>query len=151
VSAVKSVGSTTRLLINSRTDVALACQADGVHLRSDDVLASDARAIASRRTNFVVGVSCHTIEEVKLAWSHGADYAMFAPVFEKGGHPGSGLPVLKAACAVAQSFVIALGGITAESAQSCVQAGAAGVAGIRLFQDSNIGTIVESLNRPETT
>jgi len=144
---VKSVATGTKLLINSRIDVALACGAHGVHLRSDDIAASDARAIARSRSRFVVGVSCHDTSEVKSAWSHGADYALFAPVFEKDGLPGTGLVSLAAACHATPNFVIALGGITAANARSCKDAGARGVAGIRLFQDSPIGTLVEFLQR----
>jgi len=150
VSAVKVAGTHTRLLLNSRTDVALACGADGVHLRSDDISASDARAIARSRSGFVVGVSCHTPDEVRSAWSHGADYALFAPVFEKAGQPGRGLSRLREACSVAPKFVIALGGVTAGNATSCVQAGASGVAGIRLFQEDAIGTLVGSLQSSGT-
>lgn len=150
VAAVKSAGTAARLLINSRLDVALACGADGVHLRADDISASDARAVAVGRVKFIVGVSCHTLEEVQLAWSHGADFAIFAPVFEKEGRPGVGFAALQKACAVAPKFVLALGGITMENARSCFQAGAAGVAGIRLFQNSAIGTVVSSLTSFET-
>ena len=149
VDAVKSARSNTRLLINSRTDVALAAGADGVHLRADDVSASDARAIAGGRTGFLVGVSCHTLEEVRSAWSHGADHALFAPVFEKQGRPGCGLSALREACRVAPDFVIALGGITSVNASACRRAGAAGIAGIRLFQSTPVGTLVAGL-RSET-
>ena len=143
--AVRSTGSPTRLLINGRVDIALASQADGVHLRGDDIPASDARAIAAGRAGFVVGVSCHTVDQVRLAWSHGADFAVFAPVFEKNGKPGAGLSALRDACSVARNFVIALGGITLENARSCSKAGAVGVAGIRIFQTSRIGTLRKEL------
>ena len=145
---VRSAGSATRILINSRVDVALACRAGGVHLRSDDISASEARAIASEHTGFLVGVSCHTVEEVRLAWSHGADYALFGPVFEKKGQPGRGLAALRDACKVAPGFVIALGGITAGNARSCDRAGSAGIAGIRVFQSREatpVATLVTSL------
>ncbi len=140
VAAVKSAGTKTRLLINSRIDVALACGADGVHLRSDDITASDARAIARERLGFVVGVSCHTTDEVKAAWSHGANYVLFAPVFEKQRRSGQGLRALADACSVAPTCVFALGGVTVENASACRKAGAAGVAGIRLFQAAEIPT-----------
>lgn len=137
VGAVRSAGTATRLLINSRVDVALACGADGVHLRSDDIAASEARAIAGGRSQFLVGVSCHTEEAVRLAWSEGADFAVFAPVFEKEGKPGSGLAALRLACKAAPGCdVIALGGVTLENASACRTAGAAGIAGIRVFQQS---------------
>ena len=145
VEAIRKAGTVTRLLVNSRVDVALSSGADGVHLRSDDISASEARGIAKERPRFVVGVSCHMVEEVRSAWSHGADFAVFAPVFEKHGEAGSGLQALREACVATPGFVFALGGVTAGNVQSCVSAGAAGVAGIRLFQDNNIGTLVAML------
>jgi thiamine-phosphate pyrophosphorylase len=147
IAVVKSATTTARLLINSRTDVALACGADGVHLRSDDVTAADARAIAGGRKDFIVSVACHTVEEVKLAWSHGADFAVFAPVFEKDDRPGSGLHALRQACAVTPNFVIAMGGVTAENSNLCRKASAVGVAGIRLFQRSDARQLMSLLKR----
>lgn len=149
LAAVRLAGSNTRLLINSRTDVALAVGADGVHLRSDDVSAADARAVAASRPAFTVGVSCHTVEEVRSAWSQGADFAVFAPVFEKNGRPGAGLAALKQACQVAPHFVIALGGVTRQNARSCVTIGA-GIGGIRLYQQGDISTLVGYLAEAET-
>lgn len=153
VAAVRSQRSGTRLLINSRIDVALATGADGVHLRSEDVSAADARAMARGRSDFIVGVSCHTVDEVRLAWSQGADFAVFAPVFEKEGRPGGGLRALREACKAVPNFVVALGGITAGNAAACREAGANGVAGIRLFQNGSSSTLVSKLRQtgvPET-
>src|SRR4051794_10040879 len=80
-------GSRTRLLINARTDVALACGAHGVHLPANDLAASEVRAIFSRVNTgrAVVAVSAHSADEAAYAESHGADFAVFAPVFEKAG------------------------------------------------------------------
>ena len=86
----------TRLLVNTRTDIALAAGADGVHLRSSDISPRDVKAIwekHSQRTlthgplpsNPVIGVSCHTPEEVAQAAANEANFAVFAPVFEKKG------------------------------------------------------------------
>jgi thiamine-phosphate pyrophosphorylase len=88
---LESAETATRLLINSRIDIALATGADGVHLTSTDIAASDARAIWARSIrnskletrNMMLAVSCHTIDEVRFAEAHGADFAVFAPVFEK--------------------------------------------------------------------
>lgn len=152
-----------KLLINHRPDIALATGADGVHLRSDDISASDARSILSRNGNpgtqdWLVTVSCHTPAEVALAESHGADFAVFAPVFEKSGRAGSGLEALRQACtraiapnpkveagAVHPMPVLALGGITLENARTCVEAGAAGIAAIRLFQENDVAHVVARL------
>ncbi len=163
--ATRNSQLTTRLLINSRLDVALASGADGVHLRSDDISAADARAVwakaaGERRSatrDFLIGVSCHTAEEVRRAASDGADLAVFAPVFEKGGKQGIGITALRAACYATPSAitpepspmvripVLALGGVSLENARACLQAGAAGVAGIRLFQDNDMAEVVARL------
>ena len=142
--------SITRLLINSRTDVALACDADGVHLRSDDISASQVRSLwaqAGCPSRALVGVSCHSVAGVARAASERADFAVFAPVFEKkdaaNAHP-AGLSGLREACQLSIP-VLALGGITRENARSCLDAGAAGVAGIRLFQENEIAEVVREL------
>jgi thiamine-phosphate pyrophosphorylase len=145
-----AAASQTRLLINSRTDVAIACGADGVHLRSDDISCSEVRQVwnhAGRADRPLVGVSCHAVEEVRRAVSDDADFAVFAPVFEKKNitsGPPAGLEGLRQTCRE-KIPVLALGGITLENAQTCVAAGAAGIAGIRLFQENEISRVVEVL------
>lgn len=142
----------TALLINSRTDIALAVGADGVHLRSGDILPSQTRAIwahcePGRVVRETVSVSCHTPEEVARAAADHADFAVFGPIFGKQGSPTArttGLEALRQACQE-KIPVLALGGITLENAQACLQAGAAGVAGIRLFQNNDIHKIVAAL------
>ncbi len=154
-----SVPQRTRLLINSRTDVAIAAEADGVHLRSDDIAASEARVIFSKAgvRAPVIGVSCHTVAEVRLAESHGADFAVLGPVFEKSGTPGQGLASLREACGqvpargieaavpAGQMPVLALGGVTLENATACLAAGASGMAAIRLFQQNEIARVMEKI------
>jgi len=148
---------TTALLINSRTDVALASGAAGVHLRAGDVSPEDVRAVWSSsgskrdRDNSledpVIAVSCHSPQEVARAAERCATFAVFAPVFEKKDAPGTtpaGLDALRQACC-AKIPVFALGGVTLQNAESCVQAGAAGIAGIRLFQENDIATVVSKL------
>jgi thiamine-phosphate pyrophosphorylase len=143
----------TRLLINSRIDVALATRADGVHLRSDDVSARDVRQlvdVAHRPPNaepFLIAASCHSAAEVRRAESEKADFAVFAPVFEKRDEPqtqSAGLAALHEACQ-AKIPVFALGGVTLANAASCLQGGAVGVAGIRLFQENKIEDVVRAL------
>ncbi len=151
------------LLINSRTDVALAVEADGVHLRSDDVSPEDMRAAWTKcgaGTPFdklragsahqnpvrapIVAVSCHSPAEVAEAAAWGATFAVFGPVFLKKGVRPAGLELLREAC-LANIPVLALGGITLENASSCLAAGAAGIAAIRLFQDNAIAKVVKQL------
>jgi len=145
-----------RLLINHRTDVALAVGADGVHLAGDDIAASDARTLVAKSqfaSPFLFAVSCHSAQEVRLAESHGADFVALAPIFEKVNvvKKGIGLEELRRAAQkdrlpdlrveagdTRRGFsVFALGGVNMELAPLCAAAGAAGIAGIRLFQQSS--------------
>jgi thiamine-phosphate pyrophosphorylase len=145
----------TGFLINSRTDVALASGADGIHLRSDDITPAEVRRIWAQSgavTRGTVGVSCHTPGEVADAAAQGADYVVFGPVFEKEFAAPAGLGALGEACKQ-KIPVFALGGVTMANAESCIQAGAAGVAGIRLFQKNEMQKndpreVVAALRRP---
>ena len=140
----------TRLLINSRSDVAIACGADGVHLRSNDISPSEVRRIwaqAGHSARALVSVSCHSAADVARAASEGADFAVFAPVFEKKDVPQAnpaGLDGLREACRQ-KVPVLALGGITRKNARACLDAGAAGIAAIRLFQENDIAEVVRHL------
>jgi thiamine-phosphate pyrophosphorylase len=143
----------TGVLINTRTDIALASGANGVHLRSDDISPADVRTIWTNRgagTRATIGVSCHTRAEVARAAEGGADFAVFGPVFEKYKPGGStrptGLEALHEACQE-KIPVIALGGVTLENVSVCIQAGAAGLAGIRLFQQQELDKVVAALRR----
>lgn len=135
------------LLINSRTDVAIAVGAEGVHLRSGDISPQEVRKIWCGARAPQIGVSCHSQEEVHRAAEAGATFAVFAPVFEKKDAPGS-VPIgpshLQQACCSAIP-VLALGGINLENAQACLEAGAAGIAGIRLFQENTVAEVVNRL------
>ena len=146
----------TRLLINSRSDIAIAAGADGVHLRSDDIAAHEARSLWTQALarssepvarNPLLAASCHTAAEVFRAESEAVDFAVFAPVFGKRQAPGTqpaGLAALREACR-AKIPVLALGGVNLENAASCLSAGAAGIAGIRLFQENRIEDVVRAL------
>jgi len=146
-----------KLLINSRTDVAIAVHADGVHLTSSpgEVTPAQVRQLYSGAglPPPAIGLSCHTVADVIAARglksedelcfapdpASTPDLILFGPVFEKrvGNQliaEGSGLKLLRQACATASPIpVLALGGITEENASACIDAGAAGIAGIRLF------------------
>jgi thiamine-phosphate pyrophosphorylase len=151
------------LLINSRTDVALAVQADGVHLPSNDISPQDVRAAWAKcgagtpfdrlragpaRQNSPRGpriaVSCHSPAEVKQAAASTATFAVFGPIFEKKTVQPAGLRLLREACQ-SNIPVLALGGITLANANACLEAGAAGIAAIRLFQDNDIAAVVKQL------
>jgi thiamine-phosphate pyrophosphorylase len=147
---IRRAGTATRLLINSRTDIAIAAAADGVHLRSRDVSPVDARKTwraARIEPAPVIAVSCHTEEEAAASKSAGADFAVFGPVFGKkdvAEIPAVGLEPLRQACRYGIP-ILALGGITAENAAACMQAGAKGIAGIRLFQEGDLESTVRQI------
>ena len=147
----------TALLINSRTDVALAIQADGVHLRSNDISAQEVKAIwakcgagtPARQLSPeapLIAVSCHSPAEVTLAAANGADLVVFAPVFEKKDAIPAGLESFRQASKNVIP-VLALGGVTFANAHACLAAGAAGIAAIRLFQENNVAEVVGRLRQ----
>ena len=144
--AIAQTTSPTKLLINSRADIAIATGAHGVHLTDnpDGLQPAQVRSLyaAASLPTPIVTVSCHTLEAVRRAYQNRADAILFAPVFEKmiADHesvPGQGLEQLRAACLAASPIpVYALGGVTFENAPACLAEGAAGIAGIRLFHSS---------------
>ena len=124
------------VLVNGRADIAAAAGADGVHLGSSGLSISDIRAWVPE--NFIVGVSVHTMREIRAACAGGADYVLVGHVFPTASKEGMGealgVDFLRRACRKASVPVLALGGITAEHVPVVLQAGAAGFAGISLFQ-----------------
>lgn len=135
----REAGSPTKLLINSRVDVAIAAEADGVHLTSQNAGLTPAQVQQLYARAAIVSMSCHSLVEVEQARALGTGLILFGPVFEKRVGKvvvteGRGIDSLRQACAMAKGIpVLALGGVTHENAGVCVEAGAAGIAGIRLF------------------
>lgn len=123
----------SKIIVNTRADVAIAAGAAGVHLPSGSPAAR-----FWRRLGFLVGVSCHAVDDVRKAETEGADYALFGPVFaplsKSAGVVPKGLEGLAEAAAAVRIPVLALGGVTRENTAACISAGAAGIAGISLFQ-----------------
>jgi thiamine-phosphate pyrophosphorylase len=133
-----------RVLVNDRLDVALAAKAAGVHLgeNSVPVAAANEWRRQAGRADFLIGVSCHSLESVRAAERGGADYVFFGPVFATPSKaafgPPQGIERLREVCAAVAIPVLAIGGINLENAGECLEAGAAGIAAIRLFQDASI-------------
>jgi thiamine-phosphate pyrophosphorylase len=130
-------GTNTSIVVNDRLDAALATGAAGVHLGTQSLPPESVRQCVPR--NFLVGVSCHSVDDVLAAEAAGADYVLLGPIFAtpsklRYGRP-LGLATLRDAAARAKIPVLALGGITVERVKNCVEAGATGVAGISIFQD----------------
>jgi thiamine-phosphate pyrophosphorylase len=127
----------TRVMVNDRLDVALAAEAHGVHLGTRSLPVDLVRTLVPRE--FAVGASCHSLTEALAAQARGADYILLGPIFPTPSKlpygPPLGLPVLREVTAQVSLPVFALGGISLDRVALCRQNGAAGIAGIRLFQD----------------
>jgi thiamine-phosphate pyrophosphorylase len=146
-----------QILVNDRLDVALAEHADGVHLGEKSLPVQEAKRLVqssslqgSASGDFLFGVSCHSLKAAQVAESFGANYIFFGPVFATPSKAAFGAPQgldrLAEVCRAVAIPVIAIGGITLQNAASCIHAGAAGLAAIRLFQEAHLpATIIESL------
>jgi thiamine-phosphate pyrophosphorylase len=138
----------TRIMVNDRLDVALAVGAHGVHLGRRSMPAELVRKVAP--PGFLVGVSCHSLEEAQAAEAAGADYILLGPIFPTPSKlqygPPLGLAKLREVTLQVSIPVFALGGITADRVAACRQHGASGIAAIRLFQDADsIPNVVKGL------
>ena len=144
-----------RILVNDRVDVALSERTAGVHLRENSLPLPEAKRLASARAearDFLIGVSCHSLEAAKSAAGEGADYLFFGPVFATPSKAAFGAPQglepLAEVCRAVSTPVLAIGGITVANAAACLAAGASGIAAIRLFQDApDMLALVHSLRK----
>jgi thiamine-phosphate pyrophosphorylase len=121
----------TRVLVNDRADVAIACGAHGVHLRDNSLPAA-----RFARQDLIITVSCHRVEDALEC--AGADFVLLAPVFaplsKVDSRPALGTAAITEFTRRSPAPVLALGGINHHNARACVAAGAAGIAGITIFE-----------------
>ena len=126
-------GSATRIVVNDRVDVAIACGAGGVHLRGDSIDAAAVRAIAGPR--FVIGRSVHSAQDAARAG--GVDYLVAGTTFATDSKPASapllGIDGLADVVRASRTPVLAIGGVTEARVDAIAQTGAAGCAAIGLF------------------
>ncbi len=120
----------TKILVNDRADVAIACKAHGVHLRDGSVAPEK-----FVRPGFLVTVSCHAVDDAEKA--NGASYVLLAPIFKPLSktdvRPALGTAAIAEFTRRSSTPVLALGGIDRENAGTCIAAGASGIAGITWF------------------
>ena len=124
-----AAGTKTTVLVNDRLDVALAVNAGGVHLPANGLPAERVRSFVK-----LLGVSTHTIEESVAAEKSHADFIVFGPIFDTPGKNAVGLAPLRTVVRAVKIPVVAIGGITQATTQQVLDTGAAGIAGIRMFQ-----------------
>jgi thiamine-phosphate pyrophosphorylase len=143
--AMRPAKPPARILVNDRLDVAVAAGAAGVHLGGESAPTSEiVRWLRSGNApaDFLVGVSCHSLQEVLAAENTGASYAFFGPVFDSPAKRVFGAPHgvarLEEVCRSVKMPVIAIGGVNPENAEECLRAGASGIAAIRLFQQEGL-------------
>jgi thiamine-phosphate diphosphorylase len=131
-----AAGTSTRVIVNDRLDVALSCGAGGVHLRGDSVPAATARRIVP--PGFLVGASVHRMAEALIV-SRDADYLVAGTVWPTSSKPSArpdtllGVEGLARIAAAVDVPVLAIGGVTTDRLATIARAGAAGVAAISLF------------------
>lgn len=149
--------ATIRILVNDRLDVALSQAAGGVHLGENSLPVEKARELVDSRIpskDFLIGVSCHSLEAATAAAKGGANYIFFGPVFATPSKAAYGAPQglaqLAEVCRAVSLPVIAIGGITLDNAAPCLTAGASGIAAMRLFQDAqDLASLVKELRAPK--
>ena len=132
-------GSNTRLLVNDRSDIARAAGADGVHLTTQSLPPEVVRSLFG--SEFLIGVSTHSLDEARAARAGGADFVVFGPVFETESKRAFGEPqglnkLAEVTRELGEFPVVAIGGITLDNVDECFQAGARGIAAIRLLNDT---------------
>jgi len=133
-------GTSTRVMVNDRSDIAAGAGADGVHLTMRSLSPAVIRKTFGAK--FLIGASTHSLIEARDAASQGADFAVFGPIFpspskERHGQPLGPRLLNEAARELAPFPLIGLGGISIHNVNDCLLAGAQGIAGITMFSTAN--------------
>jgi len=142
-------GTSTRLLVNDRADIAAGAGADGVHLTTRSIDAATIRKTFGKE--FLIGASTHSLAEAIAACNSGADFVVLGPIYKTKSKeqygPPLGLSKLSEVTSTLDRFpVLALGGVSAENARECLDAGATGIAGIGVFAEpKNLKRVVNLL------
>ncbi len=137
------------VIVNDRADIAAAVGAAGVQLTEESIPVSAARRILG--PDALIGISCHSVNGVKAAERNGADFVVFGPVFRTATHPGAspqGCGALELVCSQVSLPVFAVGGVTPDNAEKCLNAGAWGVACLRsVIGADSVRSAVRSFKR----
>lgn len=152
--ALRRIPRSCRILVNDRLDVAAACGAGGVHLGERSVPVEQAKRFVREKKlgdDFLVGVSVHSLESAQLAEQAAADYIIFGPVYGTPSKVALGQPQgtdrLANVCENVSIPVMAIGGIAPRNLRDCMNAGASGIAAIRMFQDADdVHGLVQALH-----
>lgn len=127
------------LIINDRADIALACEADGVHLGKDDLPLIEARRVLGE--NKIIGISANTLEDAMVAQAKGADYLGVGPIYPTSSKvdagPALGIEWLASIRKSIDIPILAVGGINAPNAHECIAAGASGIAVISAILEAH--------------
>ncbi len=136
-------------IINDRIDIAIACQADGVHIGQEDMPLKIARQILGE--DKIIGVSTHSIEQAQEAQKEGADYIAIGPIFSTSSKPNVGPPkgpqIISQIKEMIEIPVVAIGGINLDNMDKTLEAGADGIAVINaVFQEADVGLATRMLS-----
>jgi len=150
--AAAARGTGAAVVVNDRADVAAGAGAQGVHLRSDSPSPRRVRALPWAVPPFLVGRSVRSVADAQAAAREGCDYLIFGTVFRSAGKPAghavAGASALEEVARAVRIPVIAIGGVTVDTAAEAARAGAAGVAGIGAFAESaDVGATIAALRR----
>jgi len=148
IKARKIIGKKALFIVNDRVDIAIASQADGVHLGQEDLPVGLAGQMMEE--DKIIGVSTHSLEQAKKAEKEGADYIAVGPVFSTQTKPDSGAPkgvgIISEIKGTISIPVIAIGGINRENVKEVIKAGADGVAVISaIFKERDVALATRQL------